>query len=74
MASDLKKPDRVHTLWESEIPTKMWNQPIGNLIGVGRNSEAKLRKIGINTIGDLAHYDKDILIKKFGKYGKEIHE
>ena len=41
MASDLKKPDRVHTLWESEIPTKMWNQPIGNLIGVGKNSEAK---------------------------------
>ena len=74
MASDLKKPDRVHTLWESEIPTKMWNQPIGNLIGVGRNCEAKFKKIGINTIGDLAHYDKDILIKKFGKYGKEIHE
>ena len=74
MASDLKKPDRVHTLWESEIPTKMWNQPIGNLIGVGHNSELKLKKIGIKTIGDLANYNKEIIIKKFGKYGKKIYE
>ncbi len=45
------------------------------LIGVGRNSEAKIqRKIGINTIGDLAHYDKDILIKKFGKWQGDTYE
>lgn len=31
MASDLKKPDRVHTLWKNEIETKMWCLPVSNL-------------------------------------------
>ncbi len=51
-----------------------WIQPIGNLIGVGRNSGSKIRKIGINTNGDLAHYDKDIFDKEIWGHGKEIHE
>ena len=47
----------------------MWPLPIGNLFYVGQASERKLRTLGIKTIGDLAHYDKDILkshLKSFG--------
>ena len=74
MASDFEKPDKVHTLWNEEIETKMWNLPISELFMVGRKSMPKLQKMGIKTIGDLAKKDEKELIKAFGKYGKMIWE
>ncbi len=55
MASEFQKPDRVHTLFEHEIPDKMWPLPVGELFMVGRATEKKLRDRGIDTIGDLAN-------------------
>ncbi|KGK85913.1 DNA polymerase IV [Desulfosporosinus sp. HMP52] len=66
MASELKKPDKVHTIFPDEIPTKMWVLPIEELFMVGRATAKKLRSRGIKTIGDLAHYDPK-LIKLFLK-------
>lgn len=74
MASDFEKPDKIHTLYENEIPTKMWPLPISELLMVGRKSVPKLQKIGIYTIGDLACRDKQDIIKRFGKLGKTIWE
>ena len=74
MASDFEKPDKIHTLYTHEIPTKMWNLPISDLFMVGRRSLPKLEKMNIKTIGDLAKKSKIELIKKFGKYGKMIWE
>lgn len=65
MASDFEKPNRVHTLFEEEIETKMHPLPIGDLYGVGKSSSAKLINLGINTIGDLAHANLYILKKVF---------
>ena len=61
MASELKKPDKVHTIFPSEIAEKMWVLPIEELFMVGRATAKKLRSRAINTIGDLAHYDPKIL-------------
>ena len=36
MASDFKKPDRVHTLFPEEIATKMWPLPVRDLFFVGK--------------------------------------
>lgn len=74
MASDFEKPDKIHTLYEYEIPTKMWILPISDLLMVGKKTIPKLQKIGIKTIGDLAHRDKQDIIKRFGKLGKTIWE
>lgn len=74
MASDFEKPDKIHTLYESEIPTKMWPLPISELLMVGRKTIPKLNKLGIKTIGDLAHRDEQDIIKRFGKLGKTIWE
>ncbi len=74
MASDFQKPDRVHTLYQHEIEKKMWILPISELFMVGRKSIPKLEQMGIRTIGDLAKYDKNILIKRFGKHGKIMWE
>ena len=61
MASDFTKPDQVHTLWKTEIQTKMWPLPVSDLFYVGHASLNKLRKLGIHTIGELAAIDPDIL-------------
>ena len=57
MASDFEKPDKVHTLFADEIPSKMWILPVGELFSCGKASTAKLIKANINTIGDLARAD-----------------
>lgn len=74
MASDFKKPDRVHTLWKEEIPKKMWTLPVSDLFMLGRKTVPKLYNMQIKTIGDLAKADKKILEKKFGKHGILIWE
>ncbi len=74
MASDFEKPNKVHTLYENEIPQKIWNLPVGELFMLGRKTVPKLYSMGIKRIGDLAKFDEQILIKKFGKHGKLIWE
>ena len=74
MASDFEKPNKVHTLYQEEIETKMWGLPVTELFMVGRRSLPKLQKMGMKTIGDLAKSDEKLLIKNFGKYGKMIWE
>ncbi len=74
MASDFEKPDKIHTLWKEEIPTKMWNLPVSELFMVGKKSLPKLQKMGIKTIGDLAKKEEKECLRAFGKYGKMIWE
>ena len=74
MASDFEKPDKIHTLYEVEIPTKMWPLPIADLFMVGKRSLPKLEQLGIKTIGDLASRKKENMEKLFGKFGKTIWE
>lgn len=74
MASDFEKPDKVHTLFKEEIQTKMWILPASDLFMVGRKSIGKLQQLGIKTIGDIAKFDKNMLIKKFGKHGRIMWE
>jgi len=61
MASELKKPDMVHTLFREELPKKLWPLPVTELFYVGRATEKKLRGIGIETIGALAGSDIEVL-------------
>ena len=74
MASDFSKPDKVHTLFKEEIPTKMWPLHISELFMLGRKTIPKLYNMNIKTIGELAKTDKQILIKKFGKHGAMMWE
>lgn len=69
MASDFRKPDMVHTLFPEEIEKKMWPLPVRDLFFVGQASERKLKDLGIKTIGDLAHFDKDVLIRHLKSHG-----
>ncbi len=74
MASDFEKPNKIHTLYPNEIQQKMWSLPIGDLFMLGRKSVPKLYNMNIKTIGDLAKFDLEKLIKVFGKHGKLMWE
>ena len=74
MASDMEKPDKVHTLFDEEIQTKMWPLKVDNLFMLGRKTAKKIKELHINTIYDLAHTNKDFLIKKFKSHGKLLWE
>lgn len=74
MASDFQKPDRCHSLWMEEVPDKLWPLPVRELFFVGGSAEKKMHALGINTIGDLAHFDLRILRSHLGrKYADLIH-
>lgn len=73
MASDFEKPNKVHTLFSSEVESKMFPLPIEDLFMIGKASSEKLRKMGIDTIGQLARYPEDELILKFKSMGKMMH-
>ena len=74
MASDFSKPDKVHTLFDNEVKTKMWPLPIDDLFMLGKSSASKLHDMGINTIGELANSDRELLIKRFKSHGKMMWE
>ena len=74
MASDFEKPNKVHTLFSNEIEKKMFPLPIEDLFMIGKSSSKKLHEMGINTIGELANTNEDILVKKFKSRGKLMHE
>ena len=73
-ASDFKKPDLVHTLFPEELPKKFWPLSVEDLLYVGHSTAERLRTLGIRTIGELAHTDKDILVAHFKKQGIFLHE
>lgn len=75
MASDFEKPDKVHTLWTEEIPTKMWPLPVRDLLWVGRKTADKLSASGVLTIGDLAHLGMGSLTQLVGKkFAAQLHD
>ncbi len=74
MASDFEKPNKVHTLFSYEVKTKMHHLPVEDLFMIGKASSKRLREMGIKTIGELAAYPEDELIRRFKKMGKLMHE
>ncbi|MCT4686199.1 MAG: DNA polymerase IV [Vallitalea sp.] len=73
MASDFEKPNKIHTLFPNEIQEKMWPLPVSDLFMVGRATNAKLIKLGIYTIGELANSDPKLLYTHFKSHGYLIH-
>ena len=73
MASDFEKPDKVHTLFQGEIPRKMWPLSVRALFSVGSSTAEKLEKARIRTIGDLANSDLGRIQRVVGvKMGQQI--
>lgn len=74
IASDFKKPNYVHSLFDWEIEEKLWPLPTKDLFYVGKKTEKKLDTLGIHTIGELAKMDRSILYSHLKKPGLQLHD
>jgi len=74
LASDLKVKDKAIVVSPSNYQKTVWMLPVQSLLFVGVKTNTILQDMGIKIIGDLACADSQILMQKFGKKGKMIHE
>lgn len=69
LGSDMKKPDAVTMLDETNWKEKVWPLPVSELLYVGNATTRKLISRGIYTIGDLAALPSDLVYRWLGKNG-----
>ena len=69
LGSDMKKPDAVTVLDETNWQERVWPLPVSELLYVGRATTKKLMSRAVYTIGDLAHYPPQFLKDTFGVNG-----
>jgi DNA polymerase-4 len=74
IASDWRKPDGLFVIRPEDIQTFLPPLPVARLPGVGKVTEAHLKKLGILTVGDLRAFDLPDLQCRFGRHGKRLHE
>ena len=69
LGSDYKKPDAVTTMYRDEYKYKAWPLKASDLLYVGRSTNAKLKRVGIKTIGDIANAREEFMVDRLGKMG-----
>ncbi len=67
IASDLDKPDGITILGLDDVPARIWPLPARRINGIGPKAGAKLDRLGIATIGELAAAPPELLIRHFGQ-------
>jgi DNA polymerase-4 len=72
IASDLGKPDGLVEVPEGGVAAFLAPLPISRLWGVGKVTEAALRRLGVATIGDLARFPEAVLVDRFGSHGSHM--
>jgi len=75
IASELEKPAGITILREPDIAARVWPLPVAKINGIGPKANARLRALGIRTIGELAGAAREFLTAHFGAgYGTWMHE
>ncbi|GGE22920.1 DNA polymerase IV [Marinithermofilum abyssi] len=74
MAAEMEKPLGLTILTQADVPKRVWPLPVKKLFGVGPRMEHHFHRMGIRTIGDLAHADPERLHRRFGIIGRVLHQ
>jgi DNA polymerase IV len=72
IASELRKPDGLVIVPPGEEADFLAPLPIWRLWGVGPQTRRALEDYGVQTIGDLAGLEPDLLVRRFGRHGAEL--
>jgi DNA polymerase IV (archaeal DinB-like DNA polymerase) len=74
IASDFKKPYGLTVVRSEDAKGFLFPMDVRKIQGVGPKSERRLKESEIETIGDLASIDRDMLTRLFGVWGARLHE
>jgi DNA polymerase-4 len=74
LASDWRKPDGLFVIQPEEVDQFLLPLPVGRLPGVGKVTEEKLAKLGIQTVSELRGSELSVLEHEFGRYGVRLYE
>ena len=69
LGSDYKKPDAVTVIDREHFKSMVWGLPASDMLMVGRSTRRELARMGIQTIGEIACTDPELLRARFGKGG-----
>ena len=72
LGSDLKKPDAITEITRDNFKEQVWPLAASELIYVGKATEAKLKRYGVRTVGDLAAIPPETLRHWFGINGIKL--
>lgn len=73
MGSDYRKPDATTVISPENFRAMLWPLPVTDLIFVGRAAARTLEQYGVHTIGDLAQFDREALVRVLGRQGVTLH-
>ena len=74
MASGVRKPRGLTALDQQAFRRIFWPQDVQSMWGVGPKLAARMRSLGIQTAGDLAHAPETSLKAAFGVIGPQLRE
>jgi len=75
IASELNKPAGVSVIRPDDIRSLVWPLAVRKINGIGPKANAKLERLGVSTIGELAQQDVAWLVEQFGRStGVWMHE
>lgn len=74
IASDWRKPDGQFVIRPADVGAFLTPLPVSKLHGVGKVMDARLRDLGIATVGQLREFGETELERRFGRWGKRLHE
>jgi DNA polymerase IV len=74
IASDVRKPDGLFVIQPAQVEAFLTPLPVGRIPGVGKVMDEKLALLGVRTVGDLRQRPLAELERRFGKYGRRLHQ
>ncbi|MFT3850154.1 MAG: DNA polymerase IV [Propionivibrio sp.] len=75
IGSDLQKPQGITILRLDDVPARIWPLAVKKINGIGPKATARLGKLGIQTIGELAGAPPELLAAHFGgATGRWMHQ
>ncbi|RZL63622.1 MAG: DNA polymerase IV [Variovorax sp.] len=67
LASEFNKPNGISIVYADDLESKIWPLAVRKVNGIGPKADAKLERLGIRTVGEIAAKDVQWLIDHFGQ-------